>query len=186
MRTVSDWTHLSRTPLLLVPHIKFQLLLYCWHLPPRALEVSTTLLVQSRWRCALLGWALTRSYLYLSLIPPACHSSCLLSPLSISTICRIDPKQRLMCCHLPCPKGWVSLVRTCSVQKQWSFWGWISTAIELRKYCYGWEGRAASGSCLSHVGSIWSTHPMFSASWPCTVLLCWVLGWFVLHKVAVS
>lgn len=100
--TVSHQTHLSKTPFLLAPHSKFQLLLHCWHLSPRAQEVSTRLLVQSRWRCALLDQALTRSNLYLSLIPPAgiaVMPAIVFAALSSSTIHRIGPKQGLICCQ---------------------------------------------------------------------------------------
>lgn len=126
-QTISYQTHLSKTPFLLAPHNKFQLLLHYWYLSRRAQEVSTMLLVQSRWRCALLGQALTRSNLYLSLIPPAGIAvmsaivlvCCVLSPALQSV--GLVPSRGWYAANPSCPKRWMYSVGTCFVQKQGSF-----------------------------------------------------------------
>lgn len=114
---------------LLAPQSKFQLLLHCWHLCPRAQEVSTMLLGQSTWTCALLGQTLTRASLYLSLIPAAGIAvmpfivlvPCLFFPALQSA--GLLPGRSWPAANPSCSMRWVFTVGTYSVQKQRSFKG---------------------------------------------------------------
>lgn len=127
--TVSHQTHPSKTPFLLAPQSKFQLLLHCWHLCPRAQEVSTMLLGQSTWTCDLLGQTLTRASLYLSLIPAAgiavmpfiVFVPCLFFPALQSA--GLLPGRSWPAANPSCSMRWVFPVGTYSVQKQRSFKG---------------------------------------------------------------